>query len=436
MKKVSLFSSALAIIAGLSIAEANVSAAQRSNNNVNEIGSLVYSNTYGQDYVNDAQSVSVFKDSNGRYGIGQGTADSTAFFKINNDGTVTIWQLKDNPNTPTAKQGYNKKTVSIASLQKSENQTTAQKATINHAKSAINNTAATSQRNSSTATNATSASGTSKSASRQTLLQDQQVIDDLGNQAYRKYFGVDEQSAHLNFSKDKNGRYVIDQGTAESTMYYKINPDGKTMTVWTLDSKPNTTVANQQFTASTISLSSLGFNPAGQTSNAQGSANTQSTASSSASPSTATGSQHSTTQASAASQHSAVANTQQATADNKQVAQQANKKVTVSSATGRQALSYYQVAALVYAKTFGINHLYDQGLQLTMNQNHSRFILGEGSAATTLRFRVNQGKKTVTVWAPTGKDQKMTRNTYEISALVNEFANQDQLINQTAQSLK
>lgn len=435
MKKVSLFSSALAIIAGLSIAEANVSAAQRNNNNVNEVGSLVYSNTYGQDYVNDAQSVSVFKDSNGRYGIGQGTADSTAFFKINNDGTVTIWQLKDNPNTMTAKQGYNKKTVSIASLQKSENQTTAQKATINHAMSAINNNTATSQRNSSTSTSATSAS---KPASRQALLQDQQVIDDLGNQAYRKYFGVDEQSAHLNFSKDKNGRYVIDQGTAESTMYYKINPDGKTMTVWTLDSKPNTTVADQQFTASTISLSSLGFNPAGQTSKAQGSANTnaQSATSSSASPSTTTASQQASTPASAANRQAAETNTQQTPAKSKQVAQQASKKVTVSTDTGRQALSYYQVAALVYAKTFGINHLYDQGLQLTMNQNHSRFILGEGSAATTLRFRVNQGKNTVTVWAPTGKDQKMTRNTYEISALVNEFANQDQLISQTAQSLK
>ena len=121
MKRVKLFSAALAVVAGLSFAEANANAAQRSNNNtndVNEIGSLIYSNAYGQNYVNDAHSISVFKDSNGRYGIGQGTADSTAFL-INNDGTVTIWQIKGDPNTPTYKQGYTKKTVPISSLQKS-----------------------------------------------------------------------------------------------------------------------------------------------------------------------------------------------------------------------------------------------------------------------------------------------------------------------------
>ncbi len=74
-----------------------------------------------------------------------------------------------------------------------------------------------------------------------------------------------------------------------------------------------------------------------------------------------------------------------------------------------------------------------------MNENHSRFILGDGTADSTILFRVNQGKKTVTVWAPNNNDQSMTKTTYNISALINEFYTteaQQSLINQAAQSLK
>lgn len=448
MKKVNLFSTALAVIAGLSIAESNANAAQRSNNNtndVNEVGSLVYSNAYGQDYVNDAHSISVFKDSNGRYGIGQGTADSTAFFKINNDGTVTIWQLKSDPNTPTYKQGYTKKTVSIASLQKSENQTSSQKATINNAISAIkNNPSVTPTQSSNSTAAAASSSTTQKSTSRQALLQDQQVIDDLGIQAYNKYYGDDYQSNHLNVFKDSNGRYGIGQGTTESTMYYKINNDGKSMTVWRLASKPGTLVAQQKYITSTISLSSLGFNPDSQNnsqtttssnaSSTQGSSASQT--SSSATNSSATNKQ--TTQTSPAN-NSAITSPTQTPAETKRVAKKASKNITVPSSQGKQPLSYYKVAALVYAKAFGVDRLNEQGLQLTMNKNHSRFILGDGTPANTILFRVNQGKKTVTVWTPNNNDQSMTKTTYDISALINEFYATDaqqSLINQTAQSLK
>lgn len=449
MKKVSLFSTALAVIAGLSIAESNANAAQRSNNNtndVNEVGSLVYSNAYGQDYVNDAHSISVFKDSNGRYGIGQGTADSTAFFKINNNGTVTIWQLKSDPNTPTYKQGYTKKTVSIASLQKSENQTSSQKATINNAISAIkNNPSSTPTQSSNSSTTASSSSTTQKPTSRQALLQDQQVIDDLGMQAYNKYYsGNAFQNSHISIFKDSNGRYGIGQGTAESTMYYKINSDGKTMTVWQLASKPGTPVAQQKYTTSTISLSSLGFNPDSQnssqtttSSHASSSKGSASQTSSSTTNSNATTNKQ-TTQTSSAN-NSAITSPKQTPAETKRVAKKASKNITVPSSQGKQTLSYYKVAALVYAKTFGADHLNDQGLQLTMNKNHSRFILGDGTPDSTILFRVNQGKKTVTVWAPNNNDQSMTKTTYDISALINEFYTteaQQSLINQTAQSLK
>ena len=449
MKKVSLFSTALAVIAGLSIAESNANAAQRSNNNtndVNEVGSLVYSNAYGQDYVNDAHSISVFKDSNGRYGIGQGTADSTAFFKINNDGTVTIWQLKSDPNTPTYKQGYTKKTVSIASLQKSENQTSSQKATINNAISAIkNNPSVTPTQSSNSTAAAASSSTTQKPTSRQALLQDQQVIDDLGIQAYNKYYGDDYQSNHLNVFKDSNGRYGIGQGTTESTMYYKINNDGKTMTVWRLASKPGTLVAQQKYITSTISLSSLGFNPdsqnSSQTTTSSNASSTQgssaSQTSSSATNSSATTNKQ-TTQTSSAN-NSAITSPKQTPAETKRVAKKASKNITVPSSQGKQTLSYYKVAALVYAKAFGVDRLNEQGLQLTMNKNHSRFILGDGTPANTILFRVNQGKKTVTVWTPNNNDQSMTKTTYDISALINEFYATDaqqSLINQTAQSLK
>ena len=445
MKKISLFSTALAVFAGLSIAESNANAAQRSNNNtndVNEVGSLVYSNAYGQDYVNDAHSISVFKDSNGRYGIGQGTADSTAFFKINNDGTVTIWQLKSDPNTPTYKQGYTKKTVSISSLQKSENQTPAQKATINNAISAIkNNPSSTPTQSSNSTTAATSSSTTQKPTSRQALLQDQQVIDDLGMQAYNKYYsGNAFQNSHISIFKDSNGRYGIGQGTTESTMYYKINSDGKTMTVWQLASKPGTPVAQQKYTTSTISLSSLGFNPDSQTTASSNASSTQSSASQTSSSTTNSNATTNkpTTQTSSAN-YSAITSPKQTPAETKQVAKKASKNITVPSSQGKQTLSYYKVAALVYAKTFGADHLNDQGLQLTMNKNHSRFILGDGTADSTILFRVNQGKKTVTVWAPNNNDQSMTKTTYDISVLINEFYATDaqqNLINQTAQSLK
>lgn len=271
MKKVKLFSTALAVIAGLSLAEANADAAQRSNNNtndVNEVGSLIYANAYGQDYVNDAHNISVFKDSNGRYGIGQGTADSTAFFKINNDGTVTIWQIKGDQNTPTYKQGYTKKTVSIASLQKSENQTSAQKSTINHAVSAIkSNPSAT----------PTTGNNNGTTRNRQQLLQDGQVIDDLGLELYNRYYGTAYQNPNLDVFKDSNGRMGIGRGSFNNTIYYKINSDGKTMTVWRPVSNANTPAAKQQFTTSTVSLSSLGFNPDGQaSSSSQASSSTQS----------------------------------------------------------------------------------------------------------------------------------------------------------------
>lgn len=444
MKKVSLFSTALAVIAGLSIAESNANAAQRSNNNtndVNEVGSLVYSNAYGQDYVNDAHSISVFKDSNGRYGIGQGTADSTAFFKINNDGTVTIWQLKSDPNTPTYKQGYTKKTVSIASLQKSENQTSSQKATINNAISAIkNNPSVTPTQSSNSTAAAASSSTTQKPTSRQALLQDQQVIDDLGIQAYNKYYGDDYQSNHLNVFKDSNGRYGIGQGTTESTMYYKINNDGKTMTVWRLASKPGTLVAQQKYITSTISLSSLGFNPDSQNSSqTTTSSNASSTQGSSASQTSSSATNSSATNKQTTPNNSAITSPKQTPAETKRVAKKASKNITVPSSQGKQTLSYYKVAALVYAKAFGVDRLNEQGLQLTMNKNHSRFILGDGTPANTILFRVNQGKKTVTVWTPNNNDQSMTKTTYDISALINEFYATDaqqSLINQTAQSLK
>lgn len=436
MKKVSLFSAALAVVAGLSFAEANGNAAQRSNNNtndVNEIGSLIYSNAYGQNYVNDAHSISVFKDSNGRYGIGQGTADSTAFFKINNNGTVTIWQLKDDPNTPTYKQGYTKKTVPISSLQKSENQTSTQKATINHAISSIKN-------NPSTTPTQNSQSNTTNSNTHQ-LLQDGQVVDDLGLQLYNRYYGTAYQGSNLNVFKDSNGRMGIGRGAYDNTIYYKINSDGKTMTVWRPVSSANASATKQQYTTSTVSLSSLGFNPDGQPSS-QASSNSSSSISHANPNSTSTNSQ--ATQASSATKTKtadpAITSARPTAKENQQVTKNANKKITVSSSQGKETLSYYKIAALVYAKVYGADRLgSNQGLQLTMNKNHSRFILGEGTADSTLLFRVNQGKKTVTVWTLNDSDQTTNKNTYEISSLVNEFyATNDQqtLVNETAQSLK
>lgn len=426
MRRVKLFSTALAVIAGLSLAEANANAAQRSNNNtndVNEVGSLIYANAYGHSYVNDAHSISVFKDSNGRYGIGQGTADSTAFFKINNDGTVTIWQIKGDPNTPTYKQGYTKKTVSIASLQKSENQTSAQKATINHAISSIKSTPST--------TPTTSSQQSSPNAHQ--LLQDGQVVDDLGLQLYNRYYGTAYQNPNVNVFKDSNGRMGIGRGSYSNTIYYKINSDGKTMTVWRPISNNTTAAAKQQYTTSTVSLSSLGFNPDGKTSSTP------------AANSTATSSSSSATQQSAKSSSSTHANAATTSArptpaEAKKVAQKASHKITVPSSHGKQTFSYYKVAALVYAKAFGADRLgSDQGLQLTMNKNHSRFILGEGTADSTLLFRVNQGKKTVTVWTLNDNSRTMDKNTYQISELANEFyasnAQQD-LVNTTAQALK
>lgn len=436
MKKVKLFSAALAVVAGLSFAEANANAAQRSNNNtndVNEIGSLIYSNAYGQNYVNDAHSISVFKDSNGRYGIGQGTADSTAFFKINNDGTVTIWQIKGDPNTPTYKQGYTKKTVPISSLQKSENQTSTQKATINHAISSIkNNPSATPTQNS---------QSSSANSNTHQLLQDGQVVDDLGLQLYNRYYGTAYQSPSLNVFKDSNGRMGIGRGSYDNTIYYKINSDGKTMTVWRPVSGANTSAAKQQYTTSTVSLSSLGFNPDGQPSS-QASSNSSSTANQANANSASANSQ--STQSSSATKTKtadpAITSARPTAKENQQVAKNANKKVTVPSSQGKETLSYYKIAALVYAKVYGADRLgSNQGLQLTMNKNHSRFILGEGTADSTLLFRVNQGKKTVTVWTLNDSDRTTNKNTYEISSLVNEFyATNDQqtLVNETAQSLK
>lgn len=233
------------------------------------------------------------------------------------------------------------------------------------------------------------------------MLQDQQVIDDLGIQAYNKYYGDDYQSNHLNVFKDSNGRYGIGQGTTESTMYYKINNDGKTMTVWRLASKPGTLVAQQKYITSTISLSSLGFNPdsqnSSQTTTSSNASSTQgssaSQTSSSATNSSATTNKQ-TTQTSSAN-NSAITSPKQTPAETKRVIKKASKKITVPSSQGKQTLSYYKIAALVYAKTFGADHLNDQGLKLTMNKNHSRFILGDSTADSTILFRVNQGKKTV-----------------------------------------
>ncbi|MBB1078418.1 hypothetical protein H5S09_00985 [Limosilactobacillus sp. STM2_1] len=435
MRKVKLFSTALAVIAGLSLAEANANAAQRSNNNtndVNEVGSLIYANAYGQDYVNDAHNISVFKDSNGRYGIGQGTADSTAFFKINNDGTVTIWQIKGDQNTPTYKQGYTKKTVSIASLQKSENQTSAQKSTINHAVSAIKSNP------SATPTNGNN-NGTTRN--RQQLLQDGQVIDDLGLKLYNRYYGTAYQNPNLDVFKDSNGRMGIGRGGFNNTIYYKINSDGKTMTVWRPVSNANTPAAKQQYTTSTVSLSSLGFNPDGQASSNSQSSNSSTQSQASASSTSATSQSTQTSSANKTSTADPAITSARPTANEaQQVVKKASQKITVPSSQGKQTLSYYKIAALVYAKAYGADRLgSDQGLQLTMNKNHSRFILGEGTTDSTLLFRVNQGKKTVTVWTLNDSDRTTNKNTYEISSLINEFyatSSQQNLINTTAQSLK
>ncbi len=215
------------------------------------------------------------------------------------------------------------------------------------------------------------------------------------------------------------------------------------MTVWRLASKPGTLVAQQKYITSTISLSSLGFNPDSQnssqtttSSNASSTQGPASQTSSSATNSSATNKQ--TTQTSPAN-NSAITSPTQTPAETKRVAKKASKNITVPSSQGKQTLSYYKVAALVYAKAFGVDRLNEQGLQLTMNENHSRFILGDGTADSTILFRVNQGKKTVTVWAPNNNDQSMTKTTYNISALINEFYTteaQQSLINQAAQSLK
>ena len=439
MRRVKLFSAALAVVAGLSFAETNVNAAQHSNNNtndVNEVGSLIYANAYGQNYVNDAHSISVFKDSNGRYGIGQGTADSTAFFKINNDGTVTIWQIKGDPNTPTYKQGYTKKTVPISSLQKSENQTSAQKATINHAISSIKNTPSATPTQSSQAANTASSSNTNVHQ----LLQDGQVIDDLGLQLYNRYYGTAYQNPNLNVFKDSNGRMGIGRGSFSNTIYYKINSDGKTMTVWRPVSNANTPAAKQQYTTSTVSLSSLGFNPDGQPSTQSNSSSSATSQANANSASTSSQTTQTSSAAKTATADPAITSARPTAKENKQVAKTASKKITVPSSQGKETLSYYKIAALVYAKAYGIDRLgSNQGLQLTMNKNHSRFILGEGTADSTLLFRVNQGKKTVTVWTLNDNDRTMNKNTYEVSALVNEFyanSTEQNLVNETAQSLK
>lgn len=468
MQKVKLFGTALALIAGLSIAEANVNASQKSNNNtndVNEVGSLIYSNAYGQDYIKGAHNVSIFKDSNGRYGIGQGTADSTAFFKINKDGTVTIWQLKEDPNTPTYKQGYTKKTVSIASLQKSENSTAAQKSNINNVISSV-------KKNPSATPTAQSNSSTNNTGSQQ-LLKDEQVIDDLGTQLYNHYYGNAYRGTALDVNKDSNGRMSIGRGSFDNTIYYKINSDGKTMTVWRPVSNANTPAAKQQYTTSIVTLSSLGFDPAEINAQSNSDASIQSNSNSSAQTSSSSSEQsssNSSTQTSSATNQNVQGNSSSANSSNMSqsssvtssksqtktssaltssvpqthheseiVAKQAGKEITVSSSQGKQTMSYYKIAALLYAKVYGTDRLgNDQGLQLTMNKNHSRFILGEGTADSTLYFRVNQGKKTVTVWSLSADGNSLVKNTYDISSLINEFYNTSSLqdlVNQTATSL-
>lgn len=433
MKKVSLFSTALAVVAGLSIGAVNADAAtQKNSSNINEVGSMVYANLYGQDYVNNAHNISIFKDSNGRYGIGQGTTESTAFFKINNDGTVTMWQLKNEPNTPVYKLGYTKKTVSLSSLQKAENQTSGQKATISHASSAINNNqpATPGQNGASTVT-----ANASNTKTQQPTF-DSQVIDDLGWVLCQKYFGKNFNKYDFTIFKDSNGRYGTGQGTADSTIYFKINSDGKTMTVWEPVKGSGTTTANQKYTTSTIPLSDLGYPD--PTVNSSNQASTQMSSQSSASANQ--NNNQSATQASAAGKVASKTNTnngEQTFQQHKQVLKQANRKISVPSTQGKQTISYYQVGALVYAKTFGIDRLgADQGLQLTMNKHHSRFILGEGTTDSTLYFRVNRGKKTVTVWASTGDDGSTVKKTYQISDLLNEFSSQQKLVDETAQALR
>ena len=117
-------------------------------------------------------------------------------------------------------------------------------------------------------------------------------------------------------------------------MYYKINNDGKSMTVWRLASKPGTLVAQQKYITSTISLSSLGFNPDSQNnsqtttssnaSSTQGSSASQT--SSSATNSSATNKQ--TTQTSPAN-NSAITSPTQTPAETKRVAKKASKNITV-----------------------------------------------------------------------------------------------------------
>lgn len=443
MHKVKLFGTALAVIAGLTMAEVSANAAQQTNNSndVNTIGSMVYSNAYGHDYVNEAGKIHVFKDQSGRYGIGQGTADSTAYFKINNNGTVTIWQINDDPNVPTYKQGYTKKTVSIASLKKSENQTATEKATINQMLSKVQNDDTTANQSStSSATSASSSSDAPKT--RQQLLKDEQVIDDLGWMLSQYHFGNQFDKTKFYIDSVSNGRYATGQ-YPNNIIYFKINSDNKTMTVWT----PVAGTNNQKYKTSTLPLTALGFDPDGQgntSTTATNSSNTAATSASSAASNdqqaTSSSSNTSTTNASTKVAKSAViTSAKQTPTEVKRVARQAQTKIKVSSPQGQQTLSYYQIAAMVYAQVFGSDQLGNQqNLKLTMNKHHSRFILGKGTSDSTLYFRVNQGKKTVTVWAPS-ESGRIVKKTYDISTLVNNFdatANQQKLINETVQTLK
>lgn len=245
------------------------------------------------------------------------------------------------------------------------------------------------------------------------------------------------------------------------------------MTVWRPVSNANTPAAKQQYTTSIVTLSSLGFDPAEINAQSNSDASTQSNSNSSAQTSSSSSEQsssNSSTQTSSATNQNVQGNSSSANSSNMSqsssvtsskpqtktssaltnsvpqthheseiVAKQAGKEITVSSSQGKQTMSYYKIAALLYAKVYGTDRLgNDQGLQLTMNKNHSRFILGEGTADSTLYFRVNQGKKTVTVWSLSADGNSLVKNTYNISSLINEFYNTSSLqdlVNQTATSL-
>lgn len=450
MKNVKLFSMGLAVLASLSLTSLSADASQTSNGQmssststtsqmsnstqngsvvklghkanakkgrvhqllqdrqvIDDLGWQLYQKNYGNNF--SKQALTMFKTKDGRYAVGQGTADSTLYYQINNDDqTMTVWRPDTSSSSVTATQKFTKTVVPLSSLGFNP---------ANGNFSASNNNSST---QSSVASSSSSNNGQQASTSSHTqqLLQDRQVIDDLGWQLYQKYYGNDFSKQALTMFKASDGRYAVGQGTADSTIYYQINSDGKTMTVWHRG-------ANQQYVKSVIPLSSLGFNPDQQTATSNV-GNHQANANASSSSNNGTS--------------GLAGDVNHGTAPAQVVAQQAATRINIPSAHGQQNLSYYQVAALIYAKCFGIDRIgANQHLQLNMNKDHSLFILGEGTADSTLYFRVNRDQKTVTVWAPLGNNNALVKNTYQLSSLVNEFdatSAQQQLVNATAKALK